>query len=381
MNRDRELQILEASLGLALEARRPLGAEETSVPTSDYVDPDRFQRELEVFRRSYLLVGLSTDLAEPGAFLTADVMGSPVLVVRGEDGVLRAFLNVCRHRGATVELRRAGRCKRFVCPYHAWTYGDDGSLRKVRHAEGFPTLRPEGHGLVELPCTEAAGLLFVCPTPGAAPEPLPFALLAELGSVVGPRPLAVASTGRTWRMNWKLLVEGGIESYHFRVAHKDTIAPFFTDTQSTHERIGHHIRSVLPKRSITSLADVPRDQWHLRDHTHVVYSLHPNAVILLQRTHFDLLLMRPLAPDSTHIEVITVGSAPTEGELSDRARAYLEQNHAISVRTLDEDFVLGEQIQRGIATGANTHFRFGRFEDALTDWHRGLDALVRGGSP
>lgn len=194
--------------------------------------------------------------------------------------------------------------------------------------------------------------------------------------MLGPRPTAYACTVRTWKANWKLIVEGGIESYHFRIAHKDTIAPFFGDTNSTWERMGRHMRSVLPKRSIVELKDLPQEDWSIRDHAHVVYTLHPNAMILLQKSHFDLILMTPLTVDSTRIEVFTVGTAPEEGEISAKARAFLEKNHAFSIRTLNEDFEIGEQIQRGLHTQANTHFRFARFEDALTDWRRRLDAAL-----
>lgn len=377
MNREKELALLQTALTLALDKRRPIDGDETQVPVADYADPVRFEREkAQIFRRALNLVTLDSRVAAPGDFVTADVVDVPVIVSRGEDGRLRAFLNVCRHRGATVERRAEGRCKRFVCPYHAWTYNTDGSLHRARHPEGFPTLIPEENGLVELACVEAAGLVFVCPTPGLDPEPLPPALVEELEYMLGPRPVACASTARTWRANWKLVVEGGIESYHFSIAHKDTIARVFGDTLSTWERIGSHIRSLLPKRSIVELADRPRDDWHIRDHSHIVYTLHPNAMILLQRSHFDLIRMTPLAVDRTHIEVITVGTAPEAGDLSERAQAFMRSNHAFSVRTLDEDFEIAEQIQRGVGSGANTHFRFARFEGALTDWRRWLDAQL-----
>ncbi|MCB9746049.1 MAG: Rieske 2Fe-2S domain-containing protein [Alphaproteobacteria bacterium] len=373
MRRETELSLLREVLRLHQEGRRPLDGEESRVPTTRYLDPARFQEEqARVFRPAYNLAALGAKLASPGDFVSTELLGSPVLIARGEHGRLRAFLNVCRHRGATVELRPEGRCRRFVCPYHAWSYENDGRLHRVRHPEGFPALDPFAHGLVELPCLEAAGLVFVCPTPGATPEPLPPALVQELEGLLGPAPTLYARTARTWAANWKLIVEGGIESYHFRIAHKDSIAPYFEDTRSTWARLGAHLRSVLPRRSVAALAELPEDQWRIREHTHLVYTLHPNAMLLLQRAHFDLVLLRPLAVDRTQVEVWTLGPSPASPE----QQGYLEKNHAISVRTLDEDFVLAEQIQRGLATPANTHLRFGRFEGALTDWHRQLEGLL-----
>lgn len=378
MNREREIDVLATALAMKAEKRRPLDADETLVSVTDYTDRGRFEREMvRVFRPALHLVALGAEMAQPGDFVTATLAGRPVLVTRDDAGVARAFLNVCRHRGATVERRERGHCKRFVCPYHAWTYDLDGALHRVRHPEGFPTLDPDAHGLVPLPCRELAGFVFVCPEPtGVELEVLPPALEEELAAIVGPRPVVCGRSARVWNANWKLVVEGGLESYHFVVAHKDTIASFFTDTLSTWERLGSHLRSVLPKRSIEELRDLPREQWRLRDHAHVVYTLHPNALLLVQPTHFDLIRMAPLDVDRTHIEVLTVGTAPEEGEMSAKARDFMAQNHSFSVKTLDEDFAIAEDIQRGIASGANTHFRFARFESALSDWRAWLDAQL-----
>lgn len=374
MNQEKQIELLDVALSLATEQEVPLQSDEQRIPVADYTDEVRFELEKErFFARSYNVVTLSSTVGSQGAFITADVLGTPVIVVRGDDGKLRAFINVCRHRGATVEKRPSGHCKRFVCPYHAWTYNTDGTLHRVRHAQGFPDLELTTHGLVELPCTEAAGLVFVCPTPGIEPQSLPQPLAAELQSMLGRSPVAHASTMRNWNANWKIIVEGGMESYHFMVAHRDTIAPAFTDTLSTWERVGPHFRSILPKRSLLDLADLPRDQWRLRDHTHILYTLCPNAMILIQQSHFDLILLRPISVNSTSIEVITASDVPVEGEFSAAAKEYFARNHAFSLKTLDEDFDIGEQIQRGLETPANTHFRFARFEGALSEWRRDLD--------
>ena len=126
----------------------------------------RFELERDlVFRRSLNVVTLATKVASPGDFVTADVVGTPVVIVRGDDGELRAFLNVCRHRGATVETRAEGHCKRFVCPYHAWTYNTDGSLHKVRHPEGFPSLKSK------LPTTSRNRLSYCCVKTSRSPRP------------------------------------------------------------------------------------------------------------------------------------------------------------------------------------------------------------------
>ncbi len=381
MQREKELQLIEASLSAPTVDQIPL-EDEGFVPTRNYADPQRFERERDVvFRPALNVVGLSTAITEPGQFISLDLVGTPIVVVRGEDGRARSFVNVCRHRGAKVELRATGRCKSFVCPYHAWTYGTNGALECVRHASGFPSLQTTDSGLVELSCLEAAGLIWVCPDPAvehAAFDEPTQALIEELEGLLGERPTAVATESREWAANWKLVTDGGLESYHFRIAHRDTIGSLFGDTNSSYAFIGDHIRSVVPRRSLLELRDQPREAWSLRAHANILYTVHPNATLLIQPTHFEMVMASPLAPDRTRIDVTTVGRDPGPQGYSERAQAFLEQNHAFTLETLAEDFELGEQIQAGIASGANEHFRFGRFEGALTQWHRRLEDRLAG---
>jgi hypothetical protein len=116
----------------------------------------------------------------------------------------------------------------------------------------------------------------------------------------------------------------------------------------------------------------PESEWNIRQHAHLLYSIAPNASILAQERHVDLILSDPVAVDKTRLELMTVARVPGPNGFSDKAAAFLAANHAFTKQTLDEDFVLAEQIQRGAATGANEHFRFARFEGALTEWHRRL---------
>ena len=122
------------------------------LPISVYQDPQRWASEMEqIFRRSPLVVALSCDLRQPGDFDTLEIADRPVLVIRGDDGVARAFLNVCRHRGAQV-AEGCGRSRRFTCPYHSWVYDTRGKLVGVPGKNTFGEL--DVSGLVELPTHE-----------------------------------------------------------------------------------------------------------------------------------------------------------------------------------------------------------------------------------
>ncbi|MBO6940392.1 MAG: Rieske 2Fe-2S domain-containing protein [Deltaproteobacteria bacterium] len=376
MDREVERALVRECIERVQQKRPTMDEAERLVSVEEYRDPARFELEMaRLFRPAMNVVGHTGEIENAGDFVTRELHGAPALLVRQDDGSVKAFLNVCRHRGATVELRQSGHCKRFVCPYHAWTYSRDGALASVRFPEGFPTLDIADTKLVELPCREIAGLLFVGGEQSASALPDGTdALAAELTALGLAEPhVALRTTTREWKSNWKLIVDGGLEAYHFRIAHKDTIAGFFPDNVSLYALLGDHLRTVLPRKSVVELEGQPEEEWRLRKHTHLVYNVAPNATLLVQAGHFELIRMTPLSVDTTRIDLTTLVPTSSLEPHLEKATAFFEANHAFSVKTLDEDFSLGEQIQRGLHTNANEHFRFARYEGALGAWHDRVD--------
>ncbi|MFB0902092.1 MAG: Rieske (2Fe-2S) protein, partial [Acidimicrobiales bacterium] len=135
-------------------------------PVTKYTDPEQLQQEMDILFRNFpIVIAHSSELADVGDFLTHDDTGVPLLVTRSEQGDIKAFLNVCRHRGARIEGEPCGHARRFTCPYHAWTYGLDGGLRGMPQPVGFDSVDRSEHGLVELPAFERFGLIWVVPSP------------------------------------------------------------------------------------------------------------------------------------------------------------------------------------------------------------------------
>ena len=143
MSRSRLIEMTRHSIEHAKADTLEQQAEIFRVPASHYTDPDRWQREVDlVFKRMPLMLATSTELKDSGAYKAMTVLGMPVLLHRGSDGTLRAFVNMCSHRGAQLMPEGLGKTRTFVCPYHAWAYDEKGTLKGVFSANDFGVISP-----------------------------------------------------------------------------------------------------------------------------------------------------------------------------------------------------------------------------------------------
>ncbi len=383
MDRATEIELAKEILDLHGRKSAYLDDAVARRPVEDYFDPERFRAERErIFRVMPQAVVHSSELSEPGSFVVREFAGLPVLFTRDADGEVHAFLNVCRHRGSRLVAESEGCKRRFSCPYHAWTYDNRGKLIGVPHEQqGFPDLDRDAMSLQRVGCVERHGWVWASAAGERAPDvDAALAGLAEDLAVLDAEGLTLVHSDEQVRaLNWKLLVEGGIEAYHFRVTHRDTIAPYFNDNLSTYRSFGAHMRSILSKRSITELADAPEDTWRLRDHAQVLYTLFPTSSLLVQSDHVAWIQSEPLSANSTRIRMSTL--VPRDRVESAEDLEHWAKNHAITVKTLNEDFDIGEGIQAGLESGANEYLTFGRFEGALDVFNRAVEGYLRGEPP
>ena len=382
MDRSTEIELLEELAGLREACAFYLDDAVTTSPVARYTCQERFSRERQVlFRALPAIVAHSSELAGPDSFLTRDFAGLPLLVTRDSAGAVHAFLNVCRHRGTRLVDVASGCRRRFVCPYHAWAWDNHGALKSITHgAAGFPGIDKSALGLKRLGCAEAFGWIWVAAETDAAPDMDCFlgGLAADFAWLdAGSLKVVHEETGE-WAANWKILVEGGIESYHFRIAHKDTIGSFFQDNLSSYRVFGRHIRSILPRARLDAMMAQPRESWSLRRGTNLVYTVFPSAQLLIQEDHLVWVQGLPLAPDRTLVRIATL--APADFDPADaEAALHWRKNHDITLRTLAEDFAIGESIQSGLSSGANDELRFGRFEGALDRFNRIVEREIDAG--
>jgi phenylpropionate dioxygenase-like ring-hydroxylating dioxygenase large terminal subunit len=343
-----------------------------------YVDPERFAHER---RRLFLefpqIVGLSCDLPEPGSWSCLDLAGVPVLLVRGEDGAFRAFINACRHRGARV-AEGCGRGSRFVCPWHSWTYDDHGRLAGLPDRSSFESLRLDHRSLTPLPAHERFGLLLVLPTPGRSFDPEdvlrgigPQLEAFALGSLhrVDTREMRVAA-------NWKLAVDTGIEVYHVAFLHRDTVGPRNIGNTQTFETFGLHQRMAIPAPSILSLRELPERDWgDPMQHFQLVHNLFPSTGLVIAS---ELVALTRAEPGShvgeTHFRFSTyTWNRPVSEQDQNLARLGFEGlYHVVS----NEDFRVAAQAQKSFEAERGRSVLVGRNEIGVQALHRSYDALL-----
>jgi phenylpropionate dioxygenase-like ring-hydroxylating dioxygenase large terminal subunit len=343
-----------------------------------YTSATQLERERALlFRGEPLLVGLSGDVPEPGSYLVHAEAGVPVLIVRSASGTLRAFLDVCRHRGAQVVTGAGKSTGRFTCPYHGWVYDEDGRVVAQPCSEGFAGLG-DTLCLAKLPVAERHGMIFVRATAGD-----PIDADAQLGGAeqeLAPLgleryvPFARHQTERA--INWKLAVDTFLEAYHVPSLHQQSLAPTILGAPALWDAFGRSGRLVAVRRSITELRSRPEAEWSLLEHAVVLWGLFPNTVLIHQIDHVELVQAHPGAggPDTSRIvfRLYTPGAVR-----EDAARRHFQANFDLLVRTVEgEDFHVCEQIQRGFHAGGPGVVVYGRNEPGLAHYHRMIDRTL-----
>ena len=340
-----------------------------------YCDPAYTQRELaDVFATSPRVLAYSAQVPNPGDFATDDLSGEPLVVMRSEDGVAQAFYNVCLHRGTKVVCEESGNRQRHACPFHGWVYDSSGKLRAVSSPEAFPDLDSSREGLVPVSVVERHGMIWQLPDGWTDADLIDSlgGLDAELEAYGFDRYLLERTEVIEQPLNWKFMVDGFLETYHFKFLHQKTIGPFIRSNFGPTQEYGANVRMVVLRSSYEQEVlgkDGPVDPM---PHLAVAYQLFPNTVLVWQGTHIETWTSYPTngAPDQCSIRISVLIPEPTTEE--DRQRDW-DRNWAILTGTvLEEDFAVSRRAQAGYATGAVSKVVYGRNEPALQAFHRNL---------
>jgi phenylpropionate dioxygenase-like ring-hydroxylating dioxygenase large terminal subunit len=348
-------------------------------PVTDYICPKQFARECKIFfRHSPLNIGLSCLLPSAGDYMTHDYSGLPILLVRHENGSLRGFLNVCRHRGARVAEGCGNGARRFTCPYHAWTYGTDGRLVARPDERSFAEIDRSSSGLRELPVVEKYGMIWVSPRPGAL-----FDVDALLGGLQRDLAAFRVDTYHHYetrvlnrRVNWKIVVDTFLETYHLNVLHQNTVHPILHSNLATFDAFGRNLRMIGARRTITKLREQPESEWNLIPYSAVICVLFPNTLFIIQGDHLETWHVYP-AGNGVDESVMYVSLYTPEAATTESARRHWDRNMELLMATVEkEDFPVSEGIQRGFYSGAQEEILFGRNEPSLQHFHKSIKAVL-----
>jgi phenylpropionate dioxygenase-like ring-hydroxylating dioxygenase large terminal subunit len=376
LEHSRVVELVRVAVASARAPDPPMSERHGTVPVAHYTDPARLARErAALFHALPVPLVHASELGSPGACVVRDFAGVSLLLVRGADGVARAFRNACMHRGTRV-VREDCRAKAFVCPYHGWTYGLDGALRHVPHANAFPGLDFASHGLATVRAEERHGFVWVALDPAApSVESHLGPLDEELGALSLATHVAHRRASREQRGNWKMLVEAFLEGYHIRTLHRDTIYPFFLDARSHAERAGLHVRHASARRAALEVDPATFATRRLRDLATFAYVLFPCTTIIAHPDWTSHVVVHPLATDRFAWQhTMLLPEAPA----TDAARAHFDRSFSLieeNVFTREDLFAVAE-MQAGIETGALEAVTFGRLESPALWLHDGIREVL-----
>ncbi len=354
-----------------------VGDEVWREPVANYRSAERLVREIEtVLRRTPTPFCPSAALPEPGSYIAREAAGVPLVVVRGNDGKVRAFRNACRHRGMQV-ASGSGCSRAFVCRYHGWTYNLDGELRHIPHEDGFPGFDKAAHPLMPVRASERLGLVFVTQEePTSEGDKTDHDTPGEIDRLIGPDQRLFATTEREFEANWKIFLESFIEGYHIKSTHPESFLPYGFDNLNVIDLFGRHSRVTYPFQRIKKLAKVPPAERRVEGLLTYVYHLFPNVLVTVLSRHTNVVILEPLGLDRTRQVTYTLSNGG-----GDDPQALAEARRDadfVGTTGAQEDRAVVQAIQRGLASGANDAFTFGRFESAIVHFHKTLRAALSG---
>lgn len=327
-----------------LQSYRPAPLAEASTLSGPwYTDPRIAELERErVFGASWQLVARTAQVGKPGEFVTAEVAGEPIVVVRGKDSVLRAFHNVCRHHAAAVVTQACGQANALQCPYHGWTYSTEGELKGVPEFEGVCNFDRASSGLVPVRVESWESFVFVNLSAAAAPL---HAHLGKMADQIAPLGLAGLTfvERREWTLacNWKVFVDNYLDGgYH--VPHLHAGLDSILDAK---QYAIENFETFCLQSSPISAAGGDAMTASVRKGRALYYWLYPNLMLNWYEGYLDTNFVVPLGVDRMKVVFEFYFADPGAVERN-------RQSMDVSERIQDEDHAICESVQKGLGSRA-----------------------------
>jgi phenylpropionate dioxygenase-like ring-hydroxylating dioxygenase large terminal subunit len=358
-----------------------------TLPADAYLSPELHRIEVEqIFRKEWLCVGRVEQIPNPGAYLTTEILGEPMVIVRGADGALRALSTICRHRFMPV-VTGQGQADRFICPYHAWTYDTTGALIAAPYMQGSKRFEQARFGLPSYRIETWHGFIFVNLDDNAAPlAPRMRSLEAAIARYRVESQRQVLPYDAEWRGNWKLSAENSMEYYHHIGLHRNTVGvqlpgtetyvcPPPADLSFTHQRsrLGPRYRTGTGGAPTHSMNPAGRlDLFTTEDlETGYMVYLFPAFTMAMRPNGNNWLSFRPLGPERT----LVLGGYMVSPELAETPDI-VESRRELIAKVNEEDSLATSELAKVMRSAKAGRGPLGPFEGTIVQFYRYLSRAL-----
>ena len=346
-------------------------------PVADYTDNEIISSEVnKIFYDHPVPIALSAEFKENNSYKATKVIDTPLLITRGEDGVVRTFINICKHRGAPVCPEGTGKKSKFNCTYHGWMYNNTGNLVNIFKSDTFGDIDKSKIKLTELFCEERSGFIWACLNPDIKYDLNQWmnGFDAELDDI----DLENWHLFKSIKINgpmWKICWDGYTDGYHHHMVHPETVGKNTIVNLIAHDTYGPHQRFAFGLKNIDELSDIEEKDWEPENHLRLIHSVFPNSSIsAIQNEHclVSIIFPSPDLQETVTTQYILCLKEPKTKEEIKKAEEFAELSRAAII---DEDYPINFKIQESIHSKANTEFLFGKNEPIQQHYHNWIEKL------
>ena len=346
-------------------------------PVADYIDNEIISSEVnKIFYDHPVPIALSAEFKENNSYKATKAIDTPLLITRGEDGVVRTFINICKHRGAPVCPEGTGKKSKFNCTYHGWMYNNTGNLVNIFKSDTFGDIDKSKIKLTELFCEERSGFIWACLNPDIKYDLNKWmnGFDAELDDI----DLKNWHLFKSIKINgpmWKICWDGYTDGYHHHMVHPETVGKNTIVNLIAHDTYGPHQRFAFGLKNIDELSDIEEKDWEPENHLRLIHSVFPNSSIsAIQNEHclVSIIFPSPDLQETITTQYILCLKEPKTKEEIKKAEEFAELSRAAII---DEDYPINFKIQESIHSKANTEFLFGKNEPIQQHYHNWIEKL------
>tara|TARA_Y100000588_G_scaffold388809_1_gene489952 strand:+ start:684 stop:1832 length:1149 start_codon:yes stop_codon:yes gene_type:complete len=346
-------------------------------PVADYIDNEVIGSEVnKIFYDYPVPIALSAELKDNNSYKATKVIDTPLLITKGEDGVVRTFINICKHRGAPVCPEGIGKKSKFNCTYHGWMYDNTGNLVNIFKSDTFGDIDKSKIKLTELFCEERSGFIWACLNPDIKYDLNEWmnGFDVELDDI----DLKNWHLFKSIKINgpmWKLCWDGYTDGYHHHMVHPETVGKNTIVNLIAHDTYGPHQRFAFGLKNINELSDIEEKDWEPENHLRLIHSVFPNSSIsAIQNQHclVSIIFPSPDLQETITTQYILCLKEPKTKEEIKEAEEFAELSRTAII---DEDYPINFKIQESIHSKANTEFLFGKNEPIQQHYHNWIDKL------